>query len=113
MSKIFVFIFSIFILTSLSSSAAVYKGQRVFVKHCVVCHKNGQQFIASKTKLEWENIMNKKGEILAQIHINSKTEEAKSSKDYFKTKKYYKKSKHLKQFLMEYSKDSGKVPACN
>ena len=113
MSKIFVFIFSIFILTSLSSSAAVYKGQRIFVKNCVVCHKNGQQFIASKTALEWKTIMDKKGEKLAQIHIKSNDEKVQEFKEYFKSKKYYKKSKHLKQFLMEYAKDSGKVPACN
>ena len=27
--------------------------------------------------------------------------------------KYTKKSKHLKQFVIEYAKDSGNVPACN
>ena len=32
---------------------------------------------------------------------------------YFKSSTYKKKTKHLKQFLVEYAKDSGNVPACN
>ena len=113
MSKFFLFLFSIFILTSLSSSAAVYKGQRVFVKKCVKCHKAGQQFIAKKKNKQWKKLMKKKGKKLAQIHIKSKKKKAKKSKKYFKSRRYKKKSKHLKQFLMEYAKDSGNVPACN
>ena len=113
MSKFFLFLFSIFILTSLSSSAAVYKGQRIFVKQCVKCHKNGQQFVAKKKIKQWEKLMKNKGEKLAQIHLKSKSPKAKKSKKYFKSKRYKKKSKHLKQFLMEYAKDSGNIPACN
>ena len=113
MNKFFLFLFSIFILTSLSSSAAVYKGQRVFVKKCVKCHKAGQQFVATKKKRTWKKLMKKKGKKLAQIHLKSKDRKAKKSKKYFKSRRYKKKSKHLKQFLMEYAKDSGNVPACN
>lgn len=113
MNKFFLFLFSIFILTSLSSSAAVYKGQRIFVKKCVKCHKAGQQFVATKKKRQWKSLMKKKGKKLAEIHINSKDKKAKRSVKYFKSKRYTKKSKHLKQFLMEYASDSGNVPACN
>ena len=113
MSKLFLFLFSIFILTSLSSPAAVYKGQRIFVKKCVKCHKAGQQFVASKKKKEWKKLMKKKGKKLALIHLKSKNPKAQKAKKYFKSKRYYKKAKHLKQFLMEYAKDSGNVPACN
>ena len=42
-----------------------------------------------------------------------KDKDAKKSWKYFKSKKYTKKSKHLKQFVIEYAKDSGNVPACN
>jgi len=113
MNKFFLFLFSIFILTSLSASAAVYKGQRVFVKKCVKCHKAGQAFVAKKKKRTWKKLMKKKGKKLAAIHIRSKDPKAKKSKRYFKSRKYKKKTKHLKQFLMEYAKDSGNVPACN
>jgi len=102
-----------FILTSLTSNAAVYKGQRIFVKKCVKCHRDGQQFVASKKKKEWKRLMKKKGRKIAQIHLKSKNEKTKKSHKYFKSRKFKKKSKHLKQFLMEYAKDSGNVPACN
>ena len=55
--------------------------------------------------------MKKKGLALKKIHL--KTKKAKRAWKYFKSKKYTKKSKHLQQFLVEYAKDSGNVPACN
>ncbi len=58
-----------------------------------------------------EKMDEKKGKPLASLHLKSK--KSKKSWKYFKSKKYSKKSKHLKQFLIEYAKDSGNVPACN
>ena len=55
--------------------------------------------------------MKKKGKPLAKLHLKDK--DAKKSWKYFKSKTYTKKTKHLKQFLVEYAKDSGNVPACN
>jgi hypothetical protein len=112
-NKFFIFLFSVFILTSLNSSAAVYKGQMIFAKKCGECHKDCQQFVASKNKISWKKLMQKNGEKLANLHIKSKDQKAKKSVKYFKSKRYKKKAKHLKQFLLEYAKDSGKVPACN
>jgi uncharacterized membrane protein YgaE (UPF0421/DUF939 family) len=111
MSKIFLFFITFSILCLSSLNAAIYKGQRIFVKKCVKCHYSGQSFIAKKEMSEWEELMQNKGKSLAKLHL--KDEKAKESWKYFKSKKYYKKSKHLKQFLMEYAKDSGNVPACN
>ena len=113
MNKFFLFVLSVLVFTSFSASAAVYKGQRIFVKKCVKCHKDGQEFVATKKKRTWKKLMKKKGKKLAAIHLKSKKKKAKKSKRYFKSRKYKKKSKHLKQFLMEYAKDSGNVPACN
>jgi uncharacterized membrane protein YgaE (UPF0421/DUF939 family) len=110
MAKFLLLISSIMIF-SLSSEAAIYKGQRVFVKKCLKCHKEGQNFIAKYKMKKWKKWMRKKGEPLAQLHLNS--QKAKKSWKYFKSKKYAKKSKHLRQFLVEYAKDSGNVPACN
>lgn len=93
------------------AGAAVYKGQRIFVKQCVECHKDRQAFIAEKKRREWKKLFKKKGKPLADIHLNNK--EAKKSWKYFKSKKFVRKQRHLKQFLMEYAKDSGNVPACN
>lgn len=113
MNKVFIFLVSIFVFTSLTSTAAVYKGQREFVKRCVKCHKAGQGFIATKNKKEWKQLMNANGKKLADIHLDSKDTQAVSSHEYFNDRKFTSKAKHLKQFLMEYAKDSGNVPACN
>jgi len=97
-------------LFSLQLNAAAYKGQRLFSKHCVKCHGR-QDFIESKTRRQWKKLMKKKGRKLAELHLQNK--KAKRSWKFFKSKKFKRKSKHLKDFLVEYAKDSGKVPACN
>jgi len=111
MNKFIFFFLSILFFTLLPSNAAIYKGQKVFVKKCLKCHDAGQSFVAKYKMKKWKKLMKKKGRGLAKLHLSSK--KAKKSWKYFKSKKYAKKSKHLKQFLVEYAKDSGNVPACN
>ena len=111
MNKLFAFIMSLFFVTEIVSSAAVYKGQRIYVKECRECHGGGQGVAESKKGREWKKMLQNNGEELAQVHLNS--QKAKDSWEYFKSDKFQSKSKDLKDFLMEYSKDSGKVPACN
>jgi len=111
MNKFLLIVLSLTIFTLSSSDAAIYKGQRIFIKKCLKCHKSGQNFIAKYKMRKWKKLMRKKGKPLAQLHLES--EKAKKSWKYFKSKRYFKKSKHLKQFLVEYAKDSGNVPACN
>ncbi len=93
------------------SEAAVYKGQREYHKKCKKCHENGQEIAYSFKRKEWKKLMKNKGEGLAEIHLSSK--KAKKSWKYFRSKKYRKKARHLKDFFLEYAKDSGNVPACN
>ncbi len=111
MKKFFLFFISITFLTLLSSNAAIYKGQRIFVKKCVKCHEEGQAFIAKKKIKSWKKLMKSKGKPLAKLHFDDP--KADKSYKYFKSKKYKKDSKHLNQFLVEYAQDSGNVPACN
>ena len=111
MNKFMLFLLSIMFLTLLPSNAAIYKGQKVFVKHCLSCHEAGQSFVAEYKIKKWKKLMKKKGKPLAKLHL--KDQKAKKSWKYFNSKKYSKKSKHLKQFVIEYAKDSGNVPACN
>ncbi len=111
MIKFLLILISVMILSFSSADAAIYKGQRVFVKKCLKCHKGGQTFIAKYKTKKWENWMKEKGKPLAELHLQNT--KAKDSWEYFKSKRYSKKSKHLKQFLVEYAKDSGNVPACN
>jgi hypothetical protein len=111
MTKNILIIFSFVCLTLTSSYGAVYKGQKYFVKTCVKCHDSGQAFVAEYKMKQWKKWMNKKGKALADLHL--KNEKAEESHKYFEGKAYPKQSKHLKQFLVEYAKDSGNVPACN
>lgn len=98
-----------FTITALD--AAVYKGQREYIKKCRKCHGEGQKLLASRDMEEWETLMRNKGKILAAIHLKNK--EAKESWEYFESEKYRDKAKHLEDFMMEYASDSGNVPACN
>jgi len=110
--KNFIFIIiSTSIITLITAQAAVYKGQTVFFKECLSCHKDGQSVVASKTKAQWGELLIENGIGLSKIHLTNK--EAKESWKYFYSKKYTKKVKHLKDFLIEYAKDSGNIPACN
>jgi hypothetical protein len=111
MSKAVLIFVSMFFIFSVSSHAAIYKGQKVFVKECVSCHEAGQAFIAKKKMRDWKKLMEKKGKPLAELHL--KNNNAKDSWSYFESNNYEKKIKHLEQFLVEYAKDSGNVPACN
>lgn len=106
-----VFIFSLLFIPALE--AAVYKGQKSYVKKCRKCHGGGQKMAASKNMKDWKTLLGKKdkGAILAKIHLDN--EDAKKSHNYFGDKKYAKASKHLRDFMVEYAKDSGNVPACN
>lgn len=98
-----------FVVTSMN--AAVYKGHRVYSKVCMKCHTSGQHFAAKRTIYQWKKLMKKKGLRLKKLHL--KEAEAKKSWKYFKSSKYKKKARHLRDFLVEYAKDSGNVPACN
>ena len=111
MVKFLLIFISLTILSLSTADAAIYKGQRVFIKKCLKCHDSGQNFVAKYKSKKWKKWMKHKGKPLAELHLKSK--KAKKSWKYFKSKKYAKKSKHLKQFLIEYAKDSGNVPACN
>jgi len=111
MSKLLLIFLSLTIFTLTTSNAAIYKGQRIFVKKCLKCHDAGQSFVSTYKMKKWKKLMKNKGKPLADLHLKSK--KAKKSYKYFKSKKYTKKYKHLKQFLVEYAKDSGNVPACN
>ncbi len=111
MKKMIMFILALTVFGLGSANAAVYKGQKVYIKKCRKCHGGGLEVAASKKKKSWKKLMKKKGEGLAKLHLENK--KAKKSWKYFGSKKYRKRAKHLKDFLVEYAKDSGNVPACN
>ncbi len=111
MKKIIFSAVAVAMLAGAVSEAAVYKGQREFHKKCKKCHENGQEIAETYKKRTWKKLMKNKGEGLAELHLENPA--AKKSWKYFKSKKYRKKARHLKDFMIEYAKDSGNVPACN
>lgn len=111
MKKIVMSLLALTVLGLGSAEAAVYKGQKVYIKKCRKCHGGGLEVAASKKKRTWKKLMKKKGEGLAKLHLDN--EKAKASWSYFDSRTYTKRAKHLKDFLVEYAKDSGNVPACN
>ena len=110
-------------------SAAVYKGQKVYIKKCRICHEGGEKVATQKTMKAWQEYFQNKGANIAATHmdkpsvakaiskLHAKGKARKLSKarleNYFLSSKFQKKSRHLKDFLMQYAKDSGNVPACN
>ncbi len=117
MKRIIFILASLLLFTLSSSEAALYKGQRAYAKVCIKCHTDREAFISSFNKRTWKKYMRKKGKKLAAVHLKSskfkKAKKYSKYKKYFKSRKYAKTAKHLKQFLVEYAKDSGNVPACN
>jgi mono/diheme cytochrome c family protein len=111
MKKIVMSVLALTVLGLGSANAAVYKGQKVYIQKCKKCHGGGLEVAASKKRSGWKKLMKNKGEELAKLHLNN--EKAKESWDYFESSTYTKKAKDLKDFLVEYAKDSGNVPACN
>jgi cytochrome c1 len=111
MIKLITFIVLFLVSTFSTLNAQVYKGQKIYIETCKECHGGGQAMAGSKNMRTWGKIMDKKGEMLAEIHLSSK--KAQASWEYFGDKKFTKDSKHLEDFLTEYARDSGKVPACN
>lgn len=111
MRKILMSVLALTVLGLGSAEAAVYKGQKVYIKKCRKCHGGGLEVAASKKKKTWKALMKNKGAGLAKIHLEN--DKAKKAKSYFSSKKYQKSAKHLQDFLVEYAKDSGNVPACN
>lgn len=105
------FITLAFLLAGSTLNAAAYKGQKIYMDQCKDCHGGGQALAAAKPMRTWEKIMDKKGEKLADIHLTAK--KAEPSWSYFGDKKFTKDSRHLEDFLVEYARDSGNVPACN
>jgi len=93
-----------------SSSAAIYKGRITYKEVCQSCHQKGDEIFASKTQEEWRRIMKDNGVGLAKLHFQSK--KTMPSWEYFSSDVYAKNSRHLKDFLIEYAKDSGNVLAC-
>ena len=117
------------IMCTMTLDAAVYKGQKVYIKKCRICHEGGEKVATQKTMEAWQKYFQNKGANIASTHMGKSSvkkqisqlhSDGKAKKltqdrleNYFLSAKFQKKSRHLKDFLVQYAKDSGNVPACN
>jgi cytochrome c5 len=71
-------LFGLLFISSVFSAlnAATYKGQKIYMDVCRDCHGGGQELAASKNIRTWEKLMDKKGDKLMQIHLDSKKAQA-------------------------------------
>jgi len=98
------------IFTATNAYAAIYKGHIFYVEDCQSCHPSECEVATSRTKDAWQKMMQEKGKGLARAHLSYRKSE--KSWEYFNSKKYENRSRHLKDFLVEYAKDSGKILVC-
>lgn len=103
----------VIISTLLTSSlyASTYKGHYLFKKKCLTCHGKALVFVTGKTTQQWENLMENSGAEVANIHF--RMPETEKTFEYFRGRRYKKNSKHFLDFFLEYSADSGNIPACD
>nr|MDA3945257.1 cytochrome C [Helicobacteraceae bacterium] len=86
MKKIVMSVLALTVLGLGSAEAAVYKGQKVYVKECRKCHGGGLEVAASKKKRTWSKLMRNEGAGLAELHTDN--DKAKASWKYFKSRKF-------------------------
>lgn len=112
----FILLLLLFNLASFSSLNALntFKGQKIYLKQCRVCHMGSKIFLNMHTLPEWEEML-RHGWTLADIHlskdvknVNSKDGTIKDSHSYFKSDKYLKEFNHLKSFIIEFSRKRNK-----
>ncbi len=60
MTKLILILLSLTIFSLTSANAALYKGQRIFVKKCIKCHDSGQSFVSEYKMKKWKKWMKKK-----------------------------------------------------
>ena len=57
MTKLILILLSLTIFSLTSANAALYKGQRIFVKKCIKCHDSGQSFVSEYKMKKWKKWM--------------------------------------------------------
>jgi hypothetical protein len=105
-----------FIITSVTLEASVYKGQALFQKNCLHCHGRAIDCVVKKSTDQWEKIMGDGRSHLLDIHtkkFDKPTPEQLKTIEYFKSENFLKNVKNYKDFLFEYASDTNNIPACD
>lgn len=104
-------LFFTLVLFSSLNARNTFKGQKIYLKECRVCHMGSKIFLNMYTLTEWEKVLGRDNTALAYIHlsksvknVNSKDGTIKDSHSYFKSNKYKKQYRHLKNFIIEFAR---------
>lgn len=114
---------SFFVLLMLTCSFAhlgadsTFKGQRVYLNECRVCHLSSKIFIETHTFDEWNKILDNDGIKLSAIHLNqevkkvmSKENIVKNSHSYFSGDTYKETYESLRLFIIKASEKNENRP---
>lgn len=101
----------LFLASTLSLEASVYKGHRLFKMKCLKCHGKALDFVIGKSSREWEELTKQKGKYIRSEHLER--EEAKDAIEYFNSERYPLHVKHYRDFFLQYASDTGNIPACD
>ena len=98
------------ILITIGFTAEEKKGQRYYLKQCSSCHGNGNRGGNLATIYDWKEYFKNDAQQLKDMHSK---QEHKALFQYFASKKFEKNKKYMLRFLIEFAKDSHKIPSCN
>jgi len=97
------------------NAKSTFKGQKVYLKECRVCHMGSKIFLNMHTYPEWKKVLDNEGTTLSYIHlsksvknVNSKDGNIRDSHSYFKSDRYKKQYKHLQNFIIQFAKKNDK-----
>lgn len=94
---------------ALTLSADVHKGKKYYMKELKSKLKmNGLEFVKLHTRAQWEALFADNAEGFIETFSARYPRQAK----YFHSKRFLRKMPDLRDFAVEYAKDSGKVPTC-
>lgn len=95
------------------NAGSTFSGQRVYLKECRTCHMGSKIFLHTHTSDEWNELLDSNGSSLSFIHlsknvknVNSKDGTIEDSHSYFKSEKYKLQYSDLRNFIIQFSKNS-------
>ena len=108
--KLLLSISLIFILSQTLFAADEKRGQKYYLENCSSCHGAGNRGGGLANTREWKNYFKDEAKMLKSMH-NEK--DSKIAVEYLKSEKFKKEQKRMLKFLIEFAKDSHKIPSCN
>lgn len=95
------------LLAVLTFAADEKRGQKYYLENCSSCHGAGNRGGGLANTREWKAYFKDDARMLKSMHSE------KEVLQYLQSSQFQKEKKRLFNFLIEFAKDSYKVPSCN